>query len=334
MKLKKHFICFVCITLALLMTACSATNTPTPSQEPTTMPEKEENPKAQVVEPAGGLGLEYVYNDGIQEAMVDENTVLPESMSVFHNAYPYGQGGAMFEITEAHKQKLVDELCEFMVIFRDEMPNAHQIVQTSELREDSKTYQDEDIVISSSTNGLTLEVSVNQLPQEFTVETVVENPLLQSAMEYLGIVNPEISRVDEYNQDGVIDSYDITIAENGNDLMQTVLNQTISKVRIVHYGDLDTSLVFITRKDMPEEYQSFPTVSLEDAVAAARAAHSELPAEATVTADVFYSTSIHPDYFIPCYRLYFKSTETNVPQCVEMTMIDLTVFEASLTAEP
>lgn len=333
MKLKKYFRCFVCITLAMLMTACSAANTPTPSSEPTTAP-KVEIPKAQVVEPAGGLGLGYVYEYSAQESLVDENTVLPENIPVFYNFHPYGQGGPMFEITQADRQKMKEQLSEFLVMLRGQAPNLEEIEPDPEFTQDNVVYEEENFSIRSFLDGFSVMLPREQIPEDVTTETIQATPLLQTAVDYLGIENPDISKVDHYHPDGAVDSYEIIIANHEEDLMQTVLNRTGCYIKITHSTGSENTLVFIHHKDLSEEYQSFPTVSLEDAVAAARIEHSELPADATVTADVFYSTSINPEYFIPCYRLYFKSTETNVPQCVEMTMIDLTVFEASLTAEP
>ncbi len=330
----------VCISLALLLTACTAGVSHQKSEPPdkvqqsaTTVPKGDQDlPKAPLSQPASQqmIGADSVYNRSVEKPMVDKNTVLPENMPVFCNAYPYGHGGPMFEITQSDRLKMEDQLSEFMVMLRGQTFDLEVIEPDPEFTQDNVIYEEENFSIYSFLDGFSVMLPWEQIPEQVTAETIQATPLLQTAVDYLGIESPEISRVDQYQQDGAVGSYEIVIANHGENLMQTVLNRTSCYIKITHSTGSENTLVFIHHKDLSEEYQSFPTVSLEDAVTAARAIHSELPADGMVTADIFYTTTINPEYYIPCYQLYFTDASTGVSQSVGLTMIDLAEFEASL----
>lgn len=324
MKMKRIlYLCGICcVVLALLLAAYGVLDTQKQAQQET-MPEKEENPKAQVEEPVGEFDVEHVLSDGVQEAMVDENTVLPSSIPVFHNRCPIGWGGPMYEITQADRDLMMQNLSRFLTILRSEAPNPDELRNNTSFSNTYAIYQDAGYQIHSSLDGIFIQVNRTQLPEELTAETIEANSLLQAAMEYLGIEDPEITRMDQYDKVGQFDSYEITIANHGEDLMRRVMNQTLSAICMNDYGSTDQIWVYVIHRDPPEEYRSFPIIPLADAVADARAAHRELPADGAVKADIFYSTAIEPDYFIPCYRLYFVGSETGIPQCVQTPMVDV-----------
>ncbi len=83
----------------------------------------------------------------------------------------------------------------------------------------------------------------------------------------------------------------------------------------------------IRKANMPEEYGDFKIMSYDAALEYLKENYPTIDTSNT-KAEIYYSATIQPGYFIPCYRFYLSETGTTTKNGVmQYLVVDITMAD-------
>ena len=239
----------------------------------------------------------------------DENT-LPPTVPVYQNKYPIGEVGPLFEFDQTTNDLFSENLKGFLrILYNTEDVSSYYIEVDSVVGYivffDTGTFR-----INSGPFGISMFTAEYDLMADTQNGNLLDNRLVQSAIEYLKIMDPKIILTTDYSSDGEIYKHNYRITEATNDFFQDVLNNSFSFIEIIDWIDLDGISLIITNVDITE-LSSEATVSYEDVTEYVISNYNA--EESDINAEVYYSELVDQGYFIPCYKIYIEGDQVGSP---------------------
>jgi hypothetical protein len=144
-----------------------------------------------------------------------------------------------------------------------------------------------------------------EVPHDITIDNLQFVDQIKAAMEYVGIRNPQMKLTVTYDLKNEPSHYYYTIYEEADNSTKYLVNSTFNYITLRYTPGLDTASVSIHKKELPEIH-SYPTlVSPEHAVEYIRQEYPDAAVD-KAKVEVFYSTTVVPGYYIPCYRFHVE----------------------------
>ncbi len=188
-------------------------------------------------------------------------------------------------------------------------------------------YDDGKSEMWSSIKGISIITSEYGLARGVTNESFNDNALLKAAVEYLDIQAPQIISTIEYDTDGNPYEYQYKITESTDDLFTRILNNSFSCVTVTYSPDSEEALLQICKVDMPDKYEDFKIISYDAVLEYIKKNYPHIDISNT-KAEIYYSSTIQPGYYIPCYRFYLVEAGTSAKNGItqyrvfDITMVD------------
>jgi hypothetical protein len=235
----------------------------------------------------------------------------------------------LFEIDDEAIGMMTNNLSQFLVLlYGESVAETCDIVKNPEV-EHKVLYDNGKSEMWSSVNGISIITSEYDLVQDITSISLNDNALLKAAVEYLDIQTPQIISTTVYGTDGSPYEYQYKITESTDDLFTRILNNSFSYITVTYSPDSEEALLQIRKADMPEKYGDYKIISYEAALEYLEETHPNIDTSNTKT-EIYYSSTIQPGYYIPCYRFYLAETDTGTTLKsgkMQYTVVDLTMVD-------
>ena len=315
--MKKSF----CVLLSLLVVAMVAGCTTQSVENETVFVEDD----TEIVDAAGNSSLiitehrpsigldanETIAADINALSFIDEGTSLPTTIPFFVNEFPYGHGGPLFHIDERTIDRSRKNIDGFLKILygRDVAPDL--IVE----HEYGRIYYDgfSETSIMSGPNHVSLFSSGHELVDNIINGNLLENRLVQYALEYMEIGDPEVTRRVIFNSiNGEPDTYEYTIFERTNDFFEDVINANFSSVTVTHFHGSQSAHILMMKHDISNLHSSDgPIVPFADALEYVMITHG-VEDRSRIHATIQYASDVDVGYFVPVYKFYVEIESPNI----------------------
>jgi len=272
------------------------------------------------------VGKESVIIEKVPEiALINDSTKIPSSFPVYINEYPFGQEGPLFEIDDSVTDMMIDNLEQYLaLLYGESSGEKYDIAKHPEIPY-KVFYDNGKTEIWSGVSGLSMITDEYNIVQDVTGGSLKENEFVKAAMEYLNIKNPQVASVIECNAEGDIYEYQYTITENTDDFFTNILNNSFSYIKVTYHPESTEVLLQICKRGIPEKYGDFRIISYDMALKYLQDNYANIDASKT-KAEIYYSATIQPGYYIPCYKFYLEETSVkyDVPRytVVHIPMVD------------
>jgi len=260
---------------------------------------------------AKGDGYNIFIGDISDLSFINGESTLLSSLPIYVDKYPFGQGGALFESDQALLDLMTEKLQHFLSILYDEISvPGYEIEQYSSEVSDKVFYNTGTTEIYAGVSGISMITTEYDIIDDILKGNLLENKLIQTALEYMNIESPRIKEITTYNINGELSRYEYTITDTTDDFLQNIFNSSFSNI-FVSYAPSTTEVVLIINKyDFSEVYSYEPALPYEEALEYIRTNY-ETEDVSNINAEVYYSPTVEPGYFIPCYKFYIA--ESNKP---------------------
>ncbi len=262
---------------------------------------------------------------------VDGSVSLPESFPVYVNDYAYWEEGPLYEVTDAVRETISDNLSRFLGYLYDDF--SPENVQYSSYDEVDYLvyYTRDDTDVSSSMNKISVLSSDHSISNDAADDELLNNEVVKAAMSYLGLTDPVVTETVEYGTDGSEYLHTYEISERADDVFRHILNRSFSSITVEKYMGDEEILVIIGDVSVDEltKYGDYPALSYTDVVAELTSYYPEMDTT-DVEAEIYYSSSIEPGFFFPCYRFYIKDGTTTRSSEGTYKVVDVLLTDKSV----
>jgi len=291
----------ILLVVTMLVTACT-TKEPATDISPSLTSNTDESSLLQVdthQEYSAMSDYEWVYIDDISALLlINDETNVPISLPIYIDKYPYGQGGALFTIDQSLINGLKENLLDFLRILYGE----------SEAQEfDIKEYDDDipsplvfydtgTTEINSKLAGLSTITNDYGIENDMRNDSLLENKLIQAALEYLNITVPRVSSITEYTEDGEIYEHIAMITETSDDFLENTINNSCLYVKASYSPDSSGVFLEICKADISELYSNETTFPYQEVRTYVQTLYS-FEESSRIYAEMYYSSTVEPDLF-------------------------------------
>lgn len=229
---------------------------------------------------------------------------------IYINPYGSGMGGPIFEITDEVVAFMTGNLQEYLYILYGEKVPSEEITVPAYMSDRYVVqYSKGNTSFSAGPVAISVRFPYNELPGEVPHDITVDNlqcvDQIKAAMEYVGIRNPQMKLTVSYNLKNEPSHYYYTIYEEADNSTKYLVNSTFNYITLRYTPGLDTVFISMRKTELPEIH-SYPTlVSPDDAVEYIRQNYPDAAVD-KAKVEVFYSTTVVPGYYIPCYRFHVE----------------------------
>lgn len=241
----------------------------------------------------------------------DDFAKLPSKFPVYVNDYSYGQEGPLYSVTDDLKNAVSDNLARFLKCLYKNFDLQKAKFYSDENREFEVCYANGATEVRSLMNSVSALSSEYGISDNMTDDELLNNELVKAAVAYLGLSTPTITRTVEYNTDGTENSITYVITEATNDAFQHVLNRSFARITVTKYVGSDEAVLQIGNVELDglTKYADFQAISYDDVVASLATYYPTVDTS-DIQAEIYYSATVQPGYFFPCYRFYIKDNAT------------------------
>ena len=246
--------------------------------------------------------------------LINEESTLPTSFPVYVNKYPVDQGGPIYDIDQPIVDLMTENLSRFLNIlgvsgYTIEQHEAEIFYRVS--------YNIGETWYSAGTSDVSIITKEYGIVDDMINGTLLNNNLIQAALAYLNIENPQIAPFWEYGGDG----YNYKITEATGDLMESILGNSFLHVIAVYHPDADGALIKIIKADISELASNDEVVPYEEA----REYIQDKYGVAQIGAEIYYNFWVEIGYLIPCYKFFVEEGTTgageNIYSVIEIPMV-------------
>ena len=276
--------------------------------------------------PGGGMGDNHIRTRiDLDDLMLNNtDTDLLSEWPVFVNQYPFEQGGPLFYTGPATFEIFRANLAEFLgLLYNTEDVLGFNIA----LREyASASYDTGSTIIHSGPIGVSMSITDEfGLLDDFISGNVLDNALIQAAMEYINIENPRISTTTNYNLSGEVRGYLTVITNETEDLLEDILNRSFSYIRLAKSPELDRISFAVRRIDISELYSHAPLIPLEAAMEHVQTMHGVADTN-RMHVEIYFSGAAIKGFYIPAYRIYIADEEdSGLFRLVQIPMVAIDI---------
>ncbi|MCL1894935.1 MAG: hypothetical protein FWG03_00150 [Clostridiales bacterium] len=309
----------VILCLLVVMAGCKQ-EAEQPPDEPVAdsieaVPDDEPTLEISVHQESGAISdKEYVYCEDISGLPLINGEDIPASLSVYTNKYPIGQGGALFPIDQTLIDGLKENLTVFLRILYGENGTWENDFQQSDTPKIPIVYYDTGLTeINSKLGGISMRTNEYGIDVDILNDNLLENELFKSALDYLSIVNPCISSIIVHTEEGEIYDHITTVTETADDSLGKAFNNSFSYVRSSYGPDSSRVYLVICKADI-----GISDVSSEETVIPYQAALAYvqdlcgMESSDSIFSEIYYSTTVKMGFFVPCYKFYIDTGETDL----------------------
>lgn len=280
----------------------------------------------------GTLGAgERIVSLDTNVGFVDASTNLSETCPVYVNNYSYGQEGPLYDVTDTLKKIISDNLSRYLEILYDDYSSQEVIFTSDSGREYEVYYIRNSTEVRSRMNSISMLSSDYNISNRITDAEVLDNALVKAAITYLGITNPSVTRTIEYNTDGAENLYTYVITDETSDIFQRVFNRSFSCVTVKKYADLSDVIVQISDVSVDELiwYADYSVLPYSSVLTTLTSYYPNMDLS-DIKAEIYYSATVQPGYFFPCYRFFIKDGVTTQGMNDTYTVVDVLLIDKSV----
>lgn len=227
---------------------------------------------------------------------------------IYINQYGSGMGGPIFEVTDEVVDFMTGGLQDYLYILYGENVSADEITVPEYMSDRSRVeYSRGNISFLAGPEVISVRFPYDELsgevPHDVTIESLQCVGQIKAAMEYLGIRNPQMKLTVMNNLKNEPYEYCYQIFEEANSKNEYLVNCAFACIRLIYMPGLDTVLLQMNKVETPEVC-TYPTlVSMSSAEEYIRQKYPNAAVD-KAKVEVFYSTTVVPGYYIPCYRFH------------------------------
>ena len=262
---------------------------------------------------------------------VDSATDLPNMFPVYVNDYAYGHEGPSYNVTDALKTTISQNLSSYLGLLYDDFSSQEVTFSSDSSREYEVYYVKNATEVRSLMNSISVLSSDYDISNQITDEELLDNELVKAAVSYLDLTDPVVTQTVEYKTDGTEEMRTYIVTENTSDAFQNVLNRSFSCITVTKYAG--SSDVIVQISDVATEglskYADYQALSYSDVLAALTSYYPNMET-ADVKTEIYYSATVQPGYFFPCYRFYIKDGVATLSTNDRYTVVDVLLTDKSV----
>lgn len=262
---------------------------------------------------------------------VDASTGLSETFPVYINDYSYGYEGPLYDVTDTLKTTISDNLSRYLGYLYDDISSQRVEFSSDSGREYEVYYVRNSTEFRSLMNSISVLSSDYSISNSITDVELLNNALVKAAVAYLGITDPAVARTIEYKTDKTEDLRTYIITDKTSDIFQNVVNRSFSCITVKKYVDSNNVVVQISdvAVDGLTKYTDFPALSYSSVLTTLSSYYPRMDTT-DVEAEIYYSATVQPGYFFPCYRFYIKDGVTTRSTDDTYTVVDVLLTDKSV----
>lgn len=270
------------------------------------------------------------------------STPLPDRLPVYVSKYPHSKAsGPAYHMTEEMQEEALQKMLGYLRLLYPEQEEFDWTwLQYPHFR--ACTINDT-TEVHAQIDQITLSIDGYALNEDVTDEALLEDPLVKTTTEYLGLEEPQVTgRRVEYSNDGTERSRVYEIAEPAEDPLTRAANLRFSGIRVGKSVMPDRDYTYISLYDLgePELLREVPALPYETVWAGVKARIPDMrwqeelqidPStlkEEEVLCEIYYDYPPAYDYpyegLIPYYRFYAKleNGESYTHICLEARIME------------
>lgn len=262
---------------------------------------------------------------------VDRETDLPKTFPVYVNDYAYGHEGPLYDVTDALKATISQNLSRYLGLLYDDFSSQKVKYSSDSSREYEVYYVNNATEVHSLMNSISVLSSDYDISNHITDEELLGNALVKAAVSYLNLTDPVVTQTVEYKTDGTEELRTYIVTEKTSDAFQNVLNRSFSCITVTKYADSSDVIVQISdvATECLSKHADYPALSYSDALAALTSYYPNMET-ANVKTEIYYSATVQPGYFFPCYRFYIKDGVATRSTNDRYTVVDVLLTDKSV----
>lgn len=315
--MKKHLTLALSLLLVITLSSCSSIGEP---ENVATIVDIE------IVNQYSTQGDGYKVVTMSNIGFVDNSTSLNNTFPVYINDYPYGQEGPLYNITDSLKNTINDNLARYLGYLYDRFDAEKIVFSSDQDRLYELYYTNKGTEVRSQINSISILSRDYPLTLKMSDADILNNALVKAAVAYLGLTNPTVSSVVEYGTDGSEYLQTYKIFDSTSNTFQHIYNNSFECITVQKYADSNNVIVKIRNPLSLTKYADYPVLPYEAVIAKLVEYYPNMDTT-DIEVEIFYSGTVQPGYFLPCYRFYFKDNDTvqisnNVYSFVDVLLTD------------
>ncbi len=321
--MKKNIVFMLMIMIVIILGGCICS-------ESSNEFEKKANQTVSIVQENSNAGVDNGKQCSLNNvSLINENTLLPETFPILINEFSYGPEGPLFLVDETMKESMKNELLRYLKLVYNNAKIEENSFKSDMDREFEVYFEKDGTIFRSFMNGLSVLSKDTSSFKNYSEETILENSFIEAAVAFLELDNLKVSIVTEYGSDRSPYSCTYRIYEGDDDLLQDIMNKCFTYIEFTQYRDSDYIVAKIINRKTPKEYDNRPILSYESALAYLNNLYPDT-GKRDVKAEVFYSTAVQPGYFMPCYRFYIDTGETDTDGSPIYSVVSILLIDKSI----
>jgi hypothetical protein len=324
---KRILIAVLSLLLVFSISSCASKNSGIESVNTNTA----QTPNIQIVSQGTLGGSERnVYIDS-NVGFVDASTDLSETFPVYINAYSYGQEGPLYEVTDLLRTTVTDNLSRYLGYLYDDFSPEQAAFSSDPGREYEVYYANNSTEVRSLMNSISVLSTEYAISNDITAPELLDNMLVKAAISYLGLTEPVVTQTTEYNNDGRENLRTYVITEKASTTLQKIFNHSFACVTVKKYVDSEDTIVQIgdVSTDELTKYADYPVLSYTSVLSKLGSYYPNMDTK-DVKTEIYYSATVQPGYFFPCYRFYIKDGVTTKSDGNLYTIVDVLMTDKSV----
>ena len=277
----------------------------------------------------------YVQGDDLAEdyslsgiGFVDSLTALGETFPVYVDPYPTGEEGPLYEITDALKDTLANNLTRYLGCLYEDFDSQNAEFSSDSDRPYDVYYTKDATTVRSYGNSINISSSDYALANNASDTEILNHRLVKAAMSYLGLTDPVVSTTVEYKLDGTESSRTYRITNKASDTMRQIHNINFACITV--QNRLDSVLVTVKNPIELTKHADAPVLSYSFVLAELAKLYPNMDTK-DVKAEIYYSRSAKTGYYVPCYRFYIRGSDSSASGSnIRYGMVDVALIDRSV----
>jgi len=227
---------------------------------------------------------------------------------IYINQYGSGMGGPIFDLTDEVFYSMIGSLQEYLYLLYGENVPSEEITVPAYMPDRYVVqYSKGNTSFSAGPVAISVRFPYNELPGEVPHDITVDNlqcvDQIKAAMEYVGLRNPQMKLTVSYDLKNEPNEYCYTMFEEAENSTQYLANSPFNYISMRYMPGLDTVSISICKTELPEIHSHPTLVSMSSAEEYIVQKYPNAAVD-KAKVEVFYSTTVVPGYYIPCYRFH------------------------------
>ena len=259
---------------------------------------------------------------------VDSSTVLGDTFPVYVDPYPTGEEGPQYEITDALKDTLANNLTRYLGCLYEGFDPQSATFTSDADRPYDIYYTTDKMTVHSYADAIKVSSGEYALTDNASDTEVLNHTLVKAAMAYLGLTDPVISTTVAYNLDGTESCRTYRITNKTDDTVQHIYNINFACITVSKFIESDNVSISILNPIELSKHAEEPVISYAFVLAELAKLYPDMDMQ-DVKTEIYYSSSAEPGYYIPCYRFYIRGSDTASDSDILYGTVDVALTDRS-----